>query len=104
MQQQTTSCDVEVIYEGITPDDSRTKVITSYGNIEDVEKILVPIDLKEGVYELTVSKKANNLYKVNNKEIYIQTRFCFELGIYLDAILKVENNYTYTSSKLIFTD
>jgi len=40
-------------------------------------------------YQVNITRKGNNIYKVTIKEIYIFTRFCHEYVYYSDAILKM---------------
>jgi len=66
--------------------------------------ILVFIFLSFGVnadnYEVSVTRKGSNLYKVDGKDILIQTRYCYEYVYYEESFLKM-NGY---SGEIIFTD
>lgn len=43
-------------------------------------------------YQVSVTRKGSNLYKVTGKDIYINTRYCYEYVYYEDAILSM-NGY-----------
>lgn len=43
-------------------------------------------------YEVSVTRKGMNLYKIDGKEIYINTRLCLELALSEDAFLQM-NGY-----------
>lgn len=43
-------------------------------------------------YEVSVTRKGSNLYKVDGKDIYINTRLCLELALSEDVFLKM-NGY-----------
>ena len=94
-------CDVKVFYEAIEVDYG-VKVLTTLGNIKDVEVILSPIKMDAGDYKVNVTRKANNLYKVEGTDYYIVTNFCYEYSYSDEAILSVESQYGYSKGKLFF--
>src|SRR5690554_1340244 len=89
-------CEIVEFYEGIEPDDRDTKVLTTSGDIEEVEFILVPTKLDEGKYVVEISRTESNLYKVQGMNIYIDTRYCYEYATYDEVVSIVESNYDYT--------
>ncbi len=94
-------CDVEAFYKGVTPTDG-TKILTTGEELEDVKLILVPMDIEKGNYVVKVTRKGSNLYKVDDKNIYIETKYCYEYSYSQEVILKVESSYGYTKGKIIF--
>lgn len=42
------------------------------------------------VYEVTVSRKDSNLYKVEFTKLYVRTRYCYEYAFNEEAILKYQ--------------
>lgn len=96
----TDEYDIKAFYS-VVETESGTKAITTYGEINEITHILVPIELKEGKYAISVTKKAKDLYKVDGQDIYIETRFCFEYAIREDVIIIVEST-VYTKGKIIF--
>jgi len=98
-----TKCDVKNFYKAIEAE-SDVKVLTTGGEIEEAEYILVPTKLDEGKYKLSVTRKASNLYKVDGQDIYIETRYCYEYATGDDVILIVESNYGYDKGEIIFID
>lgn len=97
----STSCDIAAFYKGIDPD-INTKVLTAYDNIEDAKLILVPINLDEGLYEVQVTRKGSNLYELEGTNIYVETRYCYEIVFYEDAIVKVNSRFGYAKGSIIF--
>jgi len=95
-------CDIKKIYEETIPEDYDTKVLTRNGEIEEVESILIPTNIKTGDYKISLSRKASNLYKVVGTKYYIETRFCYEYATYGDAILSIESSYGYTVGRIYF--
>lgn len=51
-------------------------------------------------YDVSVTRKGSNLYKVDGKDILVQTRYCYEYVYYEESFLKM-NGY---SGEIIFTD
>jgi hypothetical protein len=98
----TSTCDIAQFYKAITPNDSDTKVLTSSGDLEDVEIILVPTKLNVDTYKVRLTRKVSNLYKVEQSDLYIETKYCYEYATYEEVILKVTSSYGYTKGTLIF--
>jgi hypothetical protein len=71
----TTECDIIGFYKGINAS-SGTKCLTTSDDLEDVETILVPTKMNEGKYTVSMTRKAANLYKIDNMDLYIETRYC----------------------------
>ena len=51
-------------------------------------------------YRVTVTRKSQDLYKVEYQDLYIVTRYCYEYAYSEDAVLKYDE-YSY-DNKLIF--
>jgi hypothetical protein len=94
-------CDVANIYEAIDPDNG-VKVLTSGGDLEEAELILLPTNIDEGTYEIEITRKGSNIYKLEGTKYYIETRYCYEYVTYDNAILKVESNYGYKKGTVYF--
>lgn len=94
--------DVVGIYQG-TALESGSKCITSSG-IEAASVVLTPTNLETGKYSVTVTRKEKDVYKVDGKNVYIETRYSYEYATGDDVILVVESNYGFTKGKLIFLD
>jgi len=43
-------------------------------------------------YEVSVTRKGSNLYKVDTKNIFVHTRYCYEYVYYENSILRM-NGY-----------
>ena len=52
-------------------------------------------------YEVSLTRKGSNLYKVDTKNIFVQTRYCYEYAYSEDSLLKLDGSY---SSEIIFLD
>mgnify|MGYP003592077686 CR=1 FL=1 len=94
-------CDVKAFYEAIEPEYG-VKVLTSFGNLEDAEVILSPVKMDLGDYKVNVTRKTNNLYKIEGTDFYIETNYCYEYSYSDEAILTIESQYGYAKGKLIF--
>jgi hypothetical protein len=97
----TTEYNIEDFYQA-TSTVSGTKIINSSGGLEDVSILYEPQALSEGKYIVNVTRKGANLYKVDNKNIYIQTQYCYEYCYSKEVVLIIENSYSYTKSRIIF--
>lgn len=93
--------DIEAFYKGITPS-SGTMILTSREELEEAALILVPIDLDKGKYVVNVTRKGSDLYKIDDKNIYIKTKYCHEYSRGQEVALNVESSYGYTKGKIIF--
>ena len=98
---KSSECDIEAFYKGVTPTEG-TKVLNSSDDLEDVKFLLIPMDIDKGNYVVKVTRKGSNLYKVDDKNIYIVTKYCYEYSYSQEVILKVESSYGYTKGKIIF--
>lgn len=94
--------DIAGIYTGKDVQYENVKVVNSFDNVEDAKLLLFKSELDEGVYEVTVTRKATNIYIIDGTEIYIQTKFCFVSGIRQKAILKINSKYSYNKGEIIF--
>ncbi len=93
--------DIEAFYKGVTPS-SGTMILTSSDELEEAELILVPTIIENGKYLINVTKKTSDLYKIDGKNIYIKTKYCYEYSYNQEVVLKVESAYGYTKGKIIF--
>lgn len=55
-------------------------------------------------YKISVTRKGQDLYKIDNQDIYIKTRYCYEYVHYQEAILQIDSPSGYTIGKLIFVN
>lgn len=69
--------EIEAFYKGVTPTEG-TKVLISSEDSEDVKLLLIPMDIDKGNYVVKVTRKGSNLYKMDEKNIYIVTKYCYE--------------------------
>lgn len=52
-------------------------------------------------YKVRVTRKFNNFYKIDQTNIWIKTRYCYEPAYYQEIILRIRN-YGFVKGKLIF--
>lgn len=70
-----------------------TLALDNYDNIKEVRYLLVPTKLKEGKYKVTLKRLDSNVYSVVGTDYIIKTRYCYEYGYSIDAILIVDNSW-----------
>jgi hypothetical protein len=102
-----TECEVIQFYEILTTEQG-VKVLTKLGEVEEATFILKPVRIDEGTYEIEITRKAQNLYQINQARdikltrYCIETKYCNEYANYTKAIFKVESNFGQTKGKLSF--
>jgi hypothetical protein len=97
-------CDIEKIYKSMELPYG-AKAIDSYGDVIDIESILVPVeDITPGKYSISVSEVGDNMYEIDGMDLYIETSLCIELAILDNAVLIVEQYQGHTFGKIIFID
>lgn len=95
------TCDIEAFYSAASVSRG-TLVLTSRGELEEVDFVLDEISLDKGKYVVEITRKAQNLYKVDGKNFYIKTRYCHEYAQGQEVALSVEGSYGYNKGKIIF--
>ncbi|MDN3582179.1 hypothetical protein [Mucilaginibacter flavus] len=91
--------DVAALYQGKNLNDA--KIITDDG-LKDADVVLFPLKLQTGKYIVNVTKKGKDIYKVDGKDIYIETKYCYEYATGEEAVLTIESSYGYTIGKIKF--
>ena len=64
--------------------------------------LLIPLTSNAEYYKATVTRKSQNLYKIEYTSLYIITKYCYEYCYYEDVIIKYET-YSF-DNKIIFGD
>ena len=100
----TEECDIEAFYDSLEiPDGS--KAIDDYDNLIEISNVLIKNDkIEEGRYSTSISRISSNLYKVDGKDLYIETSLCLELAYYTNVIIIVEGYQGYKLGKVLFTE
>lgn len=52
-------------------------------------------------YEIQITRKAQNLYKVSGSDLWIETKYCYEYS-YSETVIMDYSGYGYTKGELIF--
>ncbi len=69
-------------------------------NLLILSVLILPVLAVADNYEVSVTRASSNLYKVDGKNIFIQTSYCYEYVYYENSFLKM-NGFT---GEIIFTD
>jgi hypothetical protein len=88
---------VEAIYESVEVATGAI-ALDRMGRTVDVSELLVPAQLKAGTYQISVTRKDTNFYRIDGYNYYIKTRLCLELALSQKAYLEVNGMF----SKLTF--
>lgn len=92
--------DIVAIYSA-TDLPARSKVATEDG-VKSAEYVLTPTRIEEGKYVVKVTRKGKDIYQVDGKRLFIETRYCYEYASRDEVILSVESSYGYTIGKIKF--
>jgi len=98
---QSSSYDIEKVYSA-QKTKSETLGLTKMGTTVEVEKILVPMKIKPGIYSVQIKRVDTNLYEIIGKDIFIKTRFCYKYAFREKVIMEIKSNYGYSIGKLHF--
>ena len=71
-------------------------------NLSEVSEVFYPTTLQTGKYSVYATRKATNLYQIDGKNIFIQTRLCHEYASSDQLTLVIEVGSGYSKGKLIF--
>jgi len=96
-----TECEISKVYRKVEVDRD-TKAMDSYGELKEVKCLLVPTKIDTGNYQVDVTRKSQNLYEIIYKDLYIETKYCYEYATGETVILKIDSYYGYSIGKIIF--
>ena len=77
-------------------------VLTTSGVLAEADQLLVPARMKEGTYQVTVTRKGRNIYRLDNMDYVIETKYCNEYAHRDKALLKVTGSYHGEKGVLVF--
>ena len=78
-----------------------SKMISLFGQVEEVQSVLIPVKLDSGKYKVRITKVASNIYKIDGTDYYIEIEYCMELAFCDEVILIIDNGY-FNKGKVIF--
>lgn len=90
-----------------------TKVINTFGSIEDASALLTPTKIESGVYKVRIKKMSSGIYEIVNKDIILEVKSSYSLSYnneykleYGESLLDLSSSiYTYGSlGKLVTSD
>lgn len=85
----TTTCVVKGLYERVQPAYGTLATTMNGGDPEEVQYLYVPATRSTAMYDVTVTRKGANLYKVDGGQIFILTSYCYEYAYSQRAILEM---------------
>ncbi|MBQ8222996.1 MAG: hypothetical protein IJZ87_06610 [Bacteroidales bacterium] len=101
--QETEAYTITKIYEKIELDKG-SKAINSWGNIEEVEAVLIPTEIDRGRYDVEITRVSSNLYQICGTSLYIETQYCYEYATREEVLLNITSTYGYNLGEVIFFD
>lgn len=100
-ESRTTECDVKGVYKTMDVP-SGTISLSGLGEIQEVEQLLAPATLSSGSYDVSVTRKAKDLYRADGTGTYILTRYCYEYAYSQKAVLRYSGRGTVGAGTLVF--
>lgn len=76
-----------------------TFILDNYDLVKEPRYILYPTVIDAGEYSVQLKRIDNNLYQIVNTEFYIVTKYCYEYGYFIDAVLEIKNKYNYNNKQ-----
>ncbi len=101
--QDSESYTIYKIYEKIELDRG-SKVIDSWGDVEDAQVVLVPTEIDRGRYDVEITRISSNLYQICGTSLYIETKYCYEYATREEVLLNITSTYGYDLGEVIFFD
>jgi hypothetical protein len=78
------------------------KTITPEGKLIDARIMLVSMSMDKGQFSVTVTKKGNNVYYLENIKMYIETSGCDAEADNINAELVITENRKKTTGSITF--
>jgi hypothetical protein len=98
----TRPCDITRFYKPL-PAPAGAIAVSPHGEVVDVQEILVPARQDPGTYAaVTVTRRANNLYRLPRMGLYAKTKLCQGRAVGQDATLVVQTLRGAKLGELIF--
>ena len=101
--QEAEAYTISKIYEKIELDKG-SKVIDSWGNVEDAKAVLVPTEIDRGRYDVEITRISSNLYQICGTSLCIETKYCYEYATREEVRLNITSTYGYDLGEVIFFD
>lgn len=84
--------DIRAFYEEVSISGKAFNI--SYSSAEEIEKLIIETnDIDDGVYEVTITRVGDHIYKIDGTKFYIEMPYCFEFSYGDEAIMKVKSSY-----------
>lgn len=96
-----TSCDIDDILEARSLP-ANSYAVTGYGDYEEASEVIVPVKIDRGTYSESLTRKGDNLYKVDGINLFIKTSMCYEYAYGQEAIIEIDNYSGYSFGEVTF--
>ena len=93
--------DVANIYKRIDMPSGTYVAVRGY--MEEVDYAFIKTKIDAGKYSVRLKRDSDSrLYRVDNTDIFLELKYCYEYGYYSDAILIIDSPYSWNKGKVIF--
>ncbi|HEX6036916.1 hypothetical protein [Longimicrobium sp.] len=72
-----TTCPIEGFLQEVEIDRG-TMALVGYGQLQEVDQLFAPMRQRAGVYQVQVTRRADNLYETRDDGVFIRTRYCYQ--------------------------
>lgn len=96
-----TSCDIDDVLEAKSLP-ANSYAVTGYGDYEEASEVIVPTKMDAGTYSEYLTRKGDDLYKVDGYNLFIKTSMCYEYAYGQEAIIEIQSSSGYTFGEVTF--
>ncbi len=98
---RATECDVKGVYKTVSIPPGAIS-LSATNEVQEVEQLLAPASVSSGSYDISVTRKAKDLYRAEGTGIYILTRYCYEYAYSQKAVLRYTGRGLVGAGALVF--
>jgi hypothetical protein len=100
-QPPPTKCDIANILVGEELD-SESKVLSRHGAFTSASVLFRPSEMEVGEYDVLLTRRTTNIYKIANTETHIETRHCFRSGLEVPARIYITDTKAFNKGYIVF--
>jgi len=94
-------CEIARIYQSVDIA-KESRVLTMNGSFSRATLLFEPHIIDKGEHTMNLTRKVKNLYHVEDTNIYIETRLCWNIGFKQSAKVIIEDMTAYTIGHVYF--
>lgn len=95
------TCDIKGVYKQVEVP-AGALALSALGEPQELDGLLVPTSLDDGAYDVRITRKASNLYRVDGTSVFVVTRYCYEYAYSQQTVMRVRSIGSTTTGTLAF--